>query len=757
MTPGSTAGQTSADMCVNCFRALGGSDFCTACGWPAHPPPGSPLHLPPRMLLKETYLLGRVLGHGGFGITYAAYDPALDRRLAIKEYLPNGEATRGTGEARIHPLSGASEEAFRWGLEKFLEEARVLVRFQDHPGIVKVITFFAENGTAYLVMEHLEGQNLETRLQQVGGKISFASALQVMMPVIDALREVHKTGILHRDISPDNVFLCDNRQIKLIDFGAARYAMGEKSKSLSILIKDGYAPEEQYRTKGRQGPWTDVYAVAATIYRSITGVLPPTSLDRLHDDELQDPRSLGAEIGEGAWQVLRKGLAVRASDRYESMEEFQAALLSTDEGRALVQAGLRITPAPPPPPIPPPSPIPTLLPTPKSQPPPPEPIVIPTPVPHPWWKRYAAVLGTFSVLLLSGVFLLQKGCGEPEPAVIAKFSANPAKVPASGQSTLEWKVTGAKEVQIEPGIGPRKPEGSLSISPLASTTYVLTAKNEAGKEVRQELRVEVEAAPAPTPTPETPQESTPTPEPLPPSDAQPRPKPNYQPQTPPYSPPSTITPQPLPPQAPPSPAPSSLTESPRILEFRVEPARGGPGRSVVWRVSGARIVSIQPGHPSLAAEGRLPIPVDFSGELRLLAIPAQGPPVSQTLELSSLTSPNSFNGDRNPLAQRQNGFLVHHDHQGLVGGILGSNRVNQIWQHCTGRLFIANGKLNFQSAQAGHSFSIPLNKIKEIKSNRLALAGRKAFHVDIAGGEKYNFVPEAAVSEVVDALNAALK
>ncbi len=673
---------TAASMCVNCFRDLAGSAFCTACGWPAQSPPTSPLHLPPRILLKETYILGRVLGHGGFGITYAAYDPALDRRLAIKEYLPNGEATRGTGEARIHPLSGASEEAFRWGLEKFLEEARVLVRFQDHPGIVKVITFFSENGTAYLVMEHLEGQNLETRLQQIGGKISFASALQAMMPVIDALREVHKAGILHRDISPDNVFLCDNRQIKLIDFGAARYAMGEKSKSLSILIKDGYAPEEQYRTKGKQGPWTDVYAVSATIYRAITGSLPPTSLDRLHDDDLHDPRALGAEISESAWQVLQRGLAVRAADRYASMEEFQAALMATPEGQGIPVTAVK--PAPPPPPIPPPAP----------------PIVIPTPVPYPWWRRYRMGLASAAVALVAGVFALQRSCGESEAAVIAKFQATPAKIQASSQATLEWKVSGANEVQIEPGIGKRTPEGSLAITPLASTTYVITARNAEGKEVRQEFRVEVEAVPAPTPTPEPTPETTPTPDATPTS--MPNPEPTRE-----QAPGPSSRPQPKPQAFP----PSNSQTTPTPLPPQVTP-------------------------PPTQSPSQPPTPHPY---------PPQSFP------------PTESNRTRNPLAPQPGSFLVHHDHQGVVGGILGSNRVNQIWQHCTGRLYVSNGRLTFQSNQSGHSFNIPLKQIKEIKSNRMALAGRKAFHVHVEGGEKYNFVPEGSVQEIVEALNASLK
>jgi serine/threonine protein kinase len=271
-------------------------------------------------------VLGRALGQGGFGITYIGWDLFLARKLAIKEYLPSGVATRRSGDTTVTPYSAQIRPDYEWGLDKFIEEARVLARFQNHPCIVSVTNFFRANGTAYLVMEFLEGRSFEDYLNQRGGSIPFVDTLRIMMPVMDALREVHAAGILHRDISPDNIYLCHSGQVKVIDFGAARAALGQHSQALSVIVKAGYAPEEQYRSKGKQGPWSDVYATAATMYRAITGNMPPPSPDRQAEDELLPPSVLGVSMHRNAEAALLKGLAVRATDRFQSMGEFQEAL-----------------------------------------------------------------------------------------------------------------------------------------------------------------------------------------------------------------------------------------------------------------------------------------------------------------------------------------------------------------------------------------------------------------------------------------------
>jgi serine/threonine protein kinase len=310
--------------CPNCFSAPL-STPCRRCGWASgldNPPPALALGT----VLDGRYRIGRVLGHGGFGITYLAWDENLHLRLAVKEYLPRDSATRAPDGVSLAVYSGPAAEQFAYGLERFLEEARALARFDQHPGIVTVKSFFRAHGTGYSVMDYVDGLTLKQYLaQQPEGRLPFDQALKLLMPVMDALRAVHKDGLLHRDITPDNIYLSQDGRVKLLDFGAARFAAGEHSRSLSVILKPGYAPEEQYRTRGQQGPWTDVYSLAATLYRAITGQVPPEALDRLDADELVPPSQLGAVITPEQEAVLVRALAVRAAERFESVEALQRA------------------------------------------------------------------------------------------------------------------------------------------------------------------------------------------------------------------------------------------------------------------------------------------------------------------------------------------------------------------------------------------------------------------------------------------------
>src|SRR5688500_8246042 len=305
--------------------------FCAQCGWREGTKSDSPLYLPPRTMLDNQYMIGRVLGYGGFGITYLGYDTNLARKLAIKEYMPNGVASRASGDLCVTVFRGQTGGEFEYGMQQFLEEGRTVARFQANSGIVKVIDFVRANDTAYLVMEYLDGSTLETYLQRHGGKLPFSTVLNIMAPVMDALRAVHKENILHRDISPDNVFVLNEGGVKLIDFGAARFALSQRSKNLSVILKEGYAPPEQYSSKGNQGPWTDVYATAATMYRAITGKIPPPSLDRREADELESPSALGVPLAPPVEAALLRGLAIRVADRFSSMESFQAAITGSPE------------------------------------------------------------------------------------------------------------------------------------------------------------------------------------------------------------------------------------------------------------------------------------------------------------------------------------------------------------------------------------------------------------------------------------------
>jgi serine/threonine protein kinase len=235
--------------------------------------------------------------------------------------------TRGHGDQSV---SFAGEEAradFEYGLVRFMDEARVLASFSSTPGIVSIMDVFQENSLAYMVMEYLDGQDLKHVLSGSGKRVSPEFAQDVALRIIGALRDVHSQGLLHRDVSPDNIFITKDGEIKLIDFGAARFAFGTQNKSLSVVLKPSYAPVEQYQTRGNQGPWTDIYALGATLYRCVTGQLPPESLSRLEDDKLKPPSELGVALPRAMEAAILKALAVKAKDRFQSVREFCDALL----------------------------------------------------------------------------------------------------------------------------------------------------------------------------------------------------------------------------------------------------------------------------------------------------------------------------------------------------------------------------------------------------------------------------------------------
>ncbi|NLO40791.1 MAG: serine/threonine protein kinase [Ruminiclostridium sp.] len=321
-------------LCMGCMRLTDGGDACPYCGHKATDQVHDPRCLPPKTILNGQYLVGKVLGQGGFGVTYIALDLNLENKVAIKEYMPDGLVTRTLGENTVTAYSSSKLEHFEYGMGKFLDEAKMMAKFSDVKSIVSVKNFFKENGTAYFVMDFIEGTNLAQYVQSKGGKIPLDEALSFMTDVIDALAVVHRNGMLHRDISPDNIYLTKDGTIKLLDFGAARYAMGEQSKSLSIILKPGYAPEEQYRSKGVQGAWTDIYATAATLYRMITGQLPPESMDRLMEDELIPPSQLGVAITANVENAILKALAVRAENRFQTMEDFKNMLIGGGDATA---------------------------------------------------------------------------------------------------------------------------------------------------------------------------------------------------------------------------------------------------------------------------------------------------------------------------------------------------------------------------------------------------------------------------------------
>lgn len=317
-------------VCYGCFAEKEPGIPCPRCGF--HENDGQPyLALPLGTILNGRYLVGKVLGVGGFGITYLGYDLTLEIKVAIKEYMPSALATRHPDHYSV-ALTGRVEEDYQYGMERFLDEAKILAKLQNTPHIVSVQNYFKENGTAYFVMEYIDGMSLKAYLAKNGDKIPYNQAITILQPIMEALVQVHGLNLLHRDISPDNIYITTKGESRLLDFGAARFALGD-GKSVSIILKHGYAPEEQYSSHGNQGPWTDVYAMGATLYRCITGQLPPDSVERIHGDTMKKPSELGFRIPANVENAIMKALAVKTEDRFPNMEAFIGAL----NGRVSVQ------------------------------------------------------------------------------------------------------------------------------------------------------------------------------------------------------------------------------------------------------------------------------------------------------------------------------------------------------------------------------------------------------------------------------------
>ena len=310
--------------CPNCMGKSSPVDGkCPVCGCDVNIQ-NAPYQLPVNTILNGRYIIGKVLGAGGFGITYIGYDLKLDSRVAIKEYYPSGAANRSVSLTVI-PTTEVMGNPFELGKTRFLKEAKTLSEFVGDGNIVTLRDYFEENGTAYIVMEYLEGKDLSHYARE-HGRFEFSEALDLLEPVMLALDEVHKKGLIHRDISPSNIMVLNNGKVKVLDFGSARLQNMSGELSLSVMLKPGYAPMEQSSTHGEQGSWTDVYAMSATIYKLITGKTPPTSTDRLMEDTLEPPSKLGVKITPAQEEALLHGLALRPADRTRTMAELAKEL-----------------------------------------------------------------------------------------------------------------------------------------------------------------------------------------------------------------------------------------------------------------------------------------------------------------------------------------------------------------------------------------------------------------------------------------------
>ena len=408
--------------CYNCMRPVGqSSTFCRYCGKNINESSDmGPYQLKPGTVLQNRYLIGRVLGEGGFGITYIGLDKVLTKRVAVKEFYPAGAAHRASVVSDGVIITRGKEPMYRKGVERFVQEARSLAAFSSEDGIVDVLDTFQANNTAYIVMEYLEGDTLKTLLK-TKGVFDATKLIKLMEPVMKSLSVMHRTGFIHRDISPDNIMLTNNGRLKLMDFGSARYFLNQDSE-LSVMLKQGYAPVEQYSSRSQQGPYTDVYALCATIYTCITGSVPENSLDRSRYDTLVPPSAKGVRISPVHEKALLHGLqpnaAVRCPDMETLMREFNGVVdpnLTQNAEDVIDNGGGYIPPGPPEPPDTPP----------KNN----TPIVV------------ALVIATVAVLIVCGVllFMLLKDNGgdDTETGTSTLASESTAMTVSSVETTVE--------------------------------------------------------------------------------------------------------------------------------------------------------------------------------------------------------------------------------------------------------------------------------------------------------------------------------
>ena len=334
-----------SEYCPSCMAEnTDGAEKCSVCGGDMRAQ-NRQHQLPVMTILEGRYLIGKVLGEGGFGITYIGLDLRLEERVAIKEFYPTGSVTRYAKHSEaVEATSAEGEILLEREREKFLNEARTMSRFSGESSIVHVKDFFYANSTAYIVMEFIDGETMQQRLKENGPENDFNKLLDMLRPVIKDLDDVHRAGFIHRDISPSNLMVDKSGSVKLLDFGTAREVNEDGEKSLSIVLKPGFAPEEQYRRRGQQGPWTDVYALCATIYKLCTGVTPEVSVDRLAVDSLEPPSKFGVKINPQQEAVLARGLAVRREDRIQSAAELLEDLDKAAAGIAAAQENYSVQP-----------------------------------------------------------------------------------------------------------------------------------------------------------------------------------------------------------------------------------------------------------------------------------------------------------------------------------------------------------------------------------------------------------------------------
>lgn len=311
--------------CHSCFEIIGEQEVCPHCGYTQNTPPKELSHLFPGTMLAKRYIIGKTVGFGGFGITYRAFDQKLERVVAVKEYYPCGVANRVPPDTKVSIYAKKRTGEYNYGKERFLDEAHHMAKFSTESNIINIYEYFEENNTAYIVMEFLEGVPLSGFLQQNGEKLDVAAGIEIAENIGNALTKIHSEGIVHRDVSPDNIFLCLDGSQKLIDFGAARFSLDEKQQ-MTIILKPGFAPPEQYEQINEQGSWTDVYALGATLYYTLTGQKPEESTNRKINDSVPYPHTINDQIPEHISNAIMKAMAIELHLRYKTVEEFLGAI-----------------------------------------------------------------------------------------------------------------------------------------------------------------------------------------------------------------------------------------------------------------------------------------------------------------------------------------------------------------------------------------------------------------------------------------------
>lgn len=315
------------NLCFRCFSEISEHDKnCPNCGYNRATPPSSLNCIKPGTLLHNRYVIGVALGVGGFGITYKCYDTQIGGICAIKEYFPSIYAQR-SGDGQSVNINQSEGAKFHKIMVRFVEEAELLKTI-DHRNIIKVYDNFFDNNTAYYVMEYCDGEDLRRFTNNFKRKLEYNEGINILYQVMSGLEYVHNMGILHRDIAPDNIFIAKNQSVKILDFGSARREMSQLNSALSVIVKMGYAPVEQYGGTKKQGPYTDIYALGATFYNLFTSIIPLESTQRVVEDSLVPISELRPDLPYNMKYCIEKAMAIKIEDRIGSIAEMRSILES---------------------------------------------------------------------------------------------------------------------------------------------------------------------------------------------------------------------------------------------------------------------------------------------------------------------------------------------------------------------------------------------------------------------------------------------